>query len=332
MAGRFNFEPFASAGYRRYFLAALLAALGLWVCGPALEWIVLTQTGLAGAVGALQSVMIVAVALATLPSGVLTHRLGARTTLTISLGGMAVVCGLLVVAAAAGAVTFEVALVLNVALGVFDGLFGVPAALLIAQVVEPRLLGAAIGLSFLTSGLGRLVGGPLGGTIFQVAGPLPAFIPAVLGLAIAAVVIATTPVRKADDAHDRAPALRGLADAARWLVHNRPALAVAVLGALSGGSLFSYSALLPAFTRDLLHAESATLGLLTGAGGLGAIAGALVMDASAGGSGAGGRSWSCSSAPGSASPSWASRLCCPRPSCSPASSCCSRSSSGAPRS
>ena len=333
MAGRFNLEPFASAGYRRYFLAALLAALGLWVYGPALEWTILTQTGLAGAVGVLQSVLIVAVAIATLPSGVLTHRFGARATLTLSLGGMAAVIGLLVVATALNALTFEVALVLNFALGLFDGLFGVPAALLLAQVVEPRYLGAAIGLSFLTSGLGRLVGGPIGGIVLQVAGPLQAFVPAALALAVAAIVIATMPVpRKDDDHHDRAPALRGLVDATRWLLRNRPARSVALLGAMSGGSLFSYSALLPAFTRDLLHAEAATLGLLTGAGGLGAIVGALVMDASGRRLGRGRRPWSCWSGRRSASwPSASPPSCLPRSS-SRGSSSCSRSCSAAPRS
>ena len=78
MTGRLNLEPFASPGYRRWFVGATLAALAIWVYQPALEWIVLTQTGLAGAVGLLQTALIVAVALATLPSGFLTERFGAR--------------------------------------------------------------------------------------------------------------------------------------------------------------------------------------------------------------------------------------------------------------
>jgi MFS family permease len=51
-----------------------------------------------------------------------------------------------------------------------------------------------------------------------------------------------------------------------------------VLTTVSGLGVFCYTALLPAFTRDVLHADAATLGLLAGAGGVGVIVGAIVMD------------------------------------------------------
>lgn len=278
MSGRFNLEPFASPGYRRYFLAALLAALGLWVYSPALEWVILTETGLAGAVGVLQSTLIVAVALATLPSGLVTDRLGPRRTLAISLSGMGVVIAVVAALAALDALTFEIAIVLTFALGLFDGFFGVPATLLLAQVVEPRHLGSAIGLSFLTSGLGRLVGAPLGGAVLEVAGATQAFIPAAVAVGVSGLVILSAPIRRTEDHPERTAGLRGLGQAAAWLVRHPAARSVTLLAALSGLTIYSYGALLPSLTRDLLHSESATLGLLSGAGGLGAILAAVVMD------------------------------------------------------
>jgi MFS family permease len=279
VAGRFNLEPFQSPGYRRFFASSLIAALALWVYQPAFEWVVLIQTGRAGSVGLIQSTLIVAVALATLPSGLLVDRLGARRTITIALSGMGVVIGLVAALAYAGMLTFEMAIVMTFLIGIFDGLWGVPASLLLAQVVEPRYLGAAIGLSFLTGGLGRLIGAPLGGTVLEVAGATQAFAPAAVALGAAALVTAAIPLLTTEEHHDRTPGLRGLSQAARWLVHHPAARSVTLLGCLSGAAIFAYSALLPAFTRDVLQSESATLGLLTGAGGLGAIIGALVMDA-----------------------------------------------------
>jgi MFS family permease len=278
VAGRFNLEPFASAGYRRYFLGASLAALAIWVYQPALEWIVLTKTGLAGAVGLLQTSLIVAVALATLPAGVLTERFGARRTLALALVGIGVMVAIVALFAAANLLTFEAALVLTFILGLFDGLYGVPATLLLGQVVPARYLGSAIGLSFLTSGLGRVLGGPIGGATLEAFGPVQAFLPAAFALGLSALVILTTPLVNREEKPGRGTSASGVGDAARWLWSHPPALWVTVLGAVSGVSVFSYGALLPAFTRDNLHADAATLGLLAGAGGVGVILGAVVME------------------------------------------------------
>ena len=279
MAGRFNLEPLQSSGFRRFFASSLIASLALWVYQPAFEWVVLVQTGRAGSVGLVQSTLIVAIALATLPSGLLVDRLGARRTIMIALGGMGVVIGLVAILSNVGMLTFEVALVMTFVLGIFDGLWSVPASLLLAQVVEPRYLGAAIGLSFLTGGLGRLIGAPLGGAVLELAGATQAFAPAAVALGAAVVVTAAIPLLAKEEHHDRTPGLRGLGQAAHWLVRHPAARSVTLLGCLSGAAIFAYTALLPAFTRDVLKSESAILGLLTGAGGLGAIIGALVMDA-----------------------------------------------------
>lgn len=180
--------------------------------------------------------------------------------------------------AATGLLTFEAALVLTFVLGIFDGLYGVPATLLLGQVVEARYLGAAIGLSFVTSGLGRLFGGPIGGATLQAFGAVQAFVPAAIGLALSALVILTTPLLRAEERHERGAALSGVAEATRWIGRHPAALWVTVLTAMSGLSVFCYSALLPAYTRDNLHADAATLGLLAGAGGIGLIVGAVVME------------------------------------------------------
>jgi predicted MFS family arabinose efflux permease len=119
----------------------------------------------------------------------------------------------------------------------------------------------------------------VGGTTLQVAGPVAAFLPAAFGLFLAAVVIATTPTLRGNERRGRGGSAGGLLPALRYLRREPVVFGVTLLGTLSGASLFAYSALLPAFTRDELGGGAATLGLLSGAGGVGSIGGALAMDA-----------------------------------------------------
>ena len=102
MTSRFNLDPLGFAGYRRYLLATAFASLSLWIYEPALEWMVLRQTGATAAVGFIQTALIVPVALATLPSGLIVDRLGARRTVAISLSGIGAVVAIVGLLAASG--------------------------------------------------------------------------------------------------------------------------------------------------------------------------------------------------------------------------------------
>jgi MFS family permease len=276
---RFNLEPLRLAPYRRYLLATMLASLALWVYEPAVEWIVLRRTGSTAAVGFLQTVLIIPVALAALPSGLLADRLGPRRLLAVSLFGIAGAVAGVGVLGAFDNITFELAVLMTLILGIFDGLYGVPVQLLLNRMVEPRLLGSAIGLSMLTSGLGRLVGAPLGGFVLQAFGPAQAFLPAAAVLVISGIVFISIPVTDPREHGVTALAIGDLRDSLAWLRRERVALSVTALGAISAAFVLGYGALLPTVTRDLLHADAATLGLLSGAGGIGVILSSLTMEA-----------------------------------------------------
>ena len=278
MTSRFNLEPLSSPGYRRYLVAATLAALALWIYEPALEWIVLRTTGETAAVGLIQTVLIIPVAIASLPSGVLADRIGSRRMVAISLIGIGSVVACVGVLGLLNSITFEFALLLTLILGIFDGLFPVAAQLIVIRLVEPRFLGSAIGLSMLSNGIGRLIGAPLGGLVLQVLGPAQAFLPAAAILVLSGLVVLTIPVV---ERHDPLAASRGVGDvrdSVRWLWRQPTALAITVLGAIAAAFLYGYGALPPTITRDLLHADSGELGLLSGAAGVGAIASAITLE------------------------------------------------------
>jgi len=278
MTSRFNLEPLSSPGYRRYLVAATLAALALWIYEPALEWIVLRKTGETAAVGLIQTVLIIPVAIASLPSGVLADRIGSRRMVAVSLIGIGSVVACVGILGLLDSITFEFAILLTLILGIFDGLYPVAAQLIVVRAVEPRFLGSAIGLSMLSNGIGRLIGAPLGGLVLQVLGPAQAFLPAAAILVLSGVIVLTIPIV---ERHDPAATSRGLGDirdSVRWLWRQPTALAITVLGAIAAAFLYGFGALPPTITRDLLHADSGELGLLSGAAGVGAIASAITLE------------------------------------------------------
>ena len=169
-------------------------------------------------------------------------------------------------------------MLLTVVLGAFDGLYGVPIMLMLNHLVEPRHLGSAIGLSMLTTGVGRLIGAPIGGAVLQAFGPGPAMLPAAAGLGVSTLVVLTIALRPGEERSSAGMGLREVRDSVSWLLREPTALAVTLLGAVAAMFVFGYGALLPTVTRDLLHADSATLGVLTGSAGIGIIASALTME------------------------------------------------------
>jgi MFS family permease len=279
---RLNLVAFTSPAFRRYFLASTLASASLWMYGPAMDWIVLTQTGRTGAVGIVQTALLVALTISTLPAGALCDRFGPKRINAVALGGLAATVAGVEVLAATRTLTFETAAGASFLIGIFDGLWGVSAWILLPMSVSPRLLGSAIGLTYLTGGIGRLVGAPLGGAVLQVAGSV-AFIPTAVGLLAA--TAATLSMTGLAESAQRRPELAavggpriGFSAALYWIRAQPAALAVAVLALLAAGSITTYPALLPALTRDVLHGDSATLGTLSGIGGVGVILGSLALD------------------------------------------------------
>jgi hypothetical protein len=318
---RFNLQPFGAPAYRRYFVASAMASGALWIYQPSMEWTILGQTGRAGAVGLVQTTLIVALTLSTLPGGALCDRFGPKAVQVFSLLGLAAITGLVAVVANLGALTLETALLLTFALGIFDGLWSVSAWLILPLSVASAILGSAIGLTYLTGGIGRLVGGPLGGAVLQTAGTV-AFVPASVLLLGAALVMATVtglllpaddrrhgvahgevdPVPPPAPAASTAPAVPadahaptgapaaerpavaatpgvGLRSAVRWTLTEPGVAGVAFLSLLAAATISTYATLWPILTRDVLGAGAATLGLLSGASGIGVVVGSLTLEA-----------------------------------------------------
>ena len=231
-------------------------------------------------VGFLLIGLVVPVLVLTVPVGLVVDRFGPRRLLLpASIAAMALV-GVAALLTVWQGLQYPVALGLAIAEGVFFACWAIPAQVLGSRMVDREHMPSAIGLSMLPSGIGSSVGGLSGGFILQTAGPVAVFVLATVSLGLAAVAISGLPDLPGFGAATGRTLVAGqLRDAFAWVRTTPVAIAVIALGLAMGFFLMSRFGLVPEFVRDVLGAGPAALGLMVMAGGIGTIAGTVVVDA-----------------------------------------------------
>jgi MFS family permease len=257
------------AAYRRFIASAMATNAGLWLFETALFWLVLKQTGSSTAVGLILMGLLGPLILFALPGGMLTDRFGPHRLMLISCAGWTVLIITMAVIASRGPLTFPVALAAAILVGCFDSLWTIPGQVLVARVVEPRHMASAIALSPLQFGIGRIVGGLSGGALVGIVGPPVTFLVAA-GFVVAGVFAMAT-VREAEPQPVKAGDTVSVGDALHWVLSTPAVVALVLLGMCTALFAYSYLAVLPAVSRDLIHAGPDGLGMMTAAGGVGVI-------------------------------------------------------------
>ena len=271
-----DLEPFRVPAYRRYLLAATITSISLWTYTTSLSWTVLEDTGSAAIVALISMLMTLPLPFASIPGGMLTDRLGPRGPVLLALLLEAACVALTGLLAATGQLTVPLVLLIAFVFGTADGLQAVPSQVLVGRIVPPHAMASAIGLSMLTIGVGRIVGGTVGGALVDALGAQAAMLPAAVGVIAAAVTIRSLP---------RTPGMGGgarlsrddLREGLRWFRTTPGARALMLLGGVSALFVWPYLGLLAVVVRDQLGGSAADLGLLTASGGVGAILAALTM-------------------------------------------------------
>lgn len=158
-------------------------------------------------------------------------------------------------------------------------IFQMPAAQsLIADTLPEERVGNGVAFNTVGMNLAMIVGPLIGGILFKAFGPEGAYVViaslyCTSGLASLSIKIARTASSK-----QREPVLRSMLEALRYVKGNQviwAALLLAVMINFSGWTF--HTALMPIFARDVLETDSAGLGLLLFAFGIGALIGSGVL-------------------------------------------------------
>jgi MFS family permease len=266
----------AHRDYRRFFLGQLVSLVGTWMQSVAQSWLVYRLTGSAVLLGAVGFASQIPVFLLSPVGGVVADRYPRRAILLATQGAMMLLAFALAALTLAQRITVPEIVALAALLGVANG-FDVPArqSFLVELVPREDLLNAIALNSSMFNGA-RIVGPAIAGVLVAAVGEGWCFLAnAVSYLAVIAGLLTLRGTRAAPAAH--AGALAEIAEGFRFVAATPPIRSLLLLIGVVSLTGVPYVVLMPVVAGDVLHAGSGALGLLMGASGLGALAGALTL-------------------------------------------------------
>lgn len=273
-------SAFQHRNYRLYFLGQGISLVGTWLSRVAAPWLVYRLTGSEAMLGVVGFVSQFPAFILSPLGGVLVDRLDRRRVLVASQAVLMAISLLLAYLTASGQVTISWLIGLSALQGIATA-FDMPArhSLLVHVVPDRADLPNAIALNSALVNGARLVGPALAGLMIAWSGEAVCFL--VDGLSYVAVIGALLMLRLPSPDRSNAAGRKHIAAE----VHEGFAYAFAhpeiraVLVLLAATSLLgvSYLVLTPAIADKMLRGGSLTLGLLTAASGVGAIAGSAYL-------------------------------------------------------
>ena len=263
--------------FRWYWIAQWPTLLGTWMQVVALGYLVFNITGSSTAVAVVAAADGLPAVIFSPLGGVLADRLPRRRVLLVSQSVLGISSATLAGLALTGHASFAAITVVAVIYGSADSVDLPTRQALVSDIVDRRFLVSAMALSSTTMSATRIVGPSLAGLLIAVSGPGACFaLLAIAYLAPLGVLLLVIP--------DIPPQARGQTSAWRSLVDG---FALAVRDPLVRGIVIASAALsflgvsympyLPVLAKTQLHGDAAILGLLYSIGGIGGVAGGIVL-------------------------------------------------------
>jgi len=264
--------------FRIYFIGQSASLVGTWMQQIALAWLVYRLTGSPFMLGLASFVGHIPILFLAPLGGLWADRFDRRRTMLVtqvlSLLQAAVLAGLTF----AGWVEVWHLLVAAAFLGVVNAIdTPLRQSFLLELVGSREHLPNAIALNSLMMNASRLVGPPIAGVVLALAGEAWCF--TVNALSYLAVIASLAAIRVCG--LPRKPHtqgwLAGLKEAAQFAWHFLPTRTMLALVALVSFFANPYASLMPVFARDIFSGGADLLGVLVGAGSVGAVAGVLYL-------------------------------------------------------
>ena len=264
--------------YQLFFGGQLISLTGTWMQQIAQSWLVYRLTQSAALLGLVSFAGQIPVFLFAPIGGAVADRVSRHRIVVLTQTAAMVLAFILAALTLSGAVRVWHLFVLTTLLGIVNA-FDIPArqAFMVDMVGRDDLMNAIALNSSMVNGA-RVVGPAIAGGVVATVGEGWCFF--INGVSYIAVIVGLLlmhleHVRRVT--RSGASALADIADGFRFVGRTAPVRALLILLGVVSVTAMPYLVLMPVFADEILHGGAAALGLLTGASGVGALAGALSL-------------------------------------------------------
>tara|TARA_R110002049_G_scaffold305726_1_gene503099 strand:+ start:3611 stop:5254 length:1644 start_codon:yes stop_codon:yes gene_type:complete len=257
--------------------ASILSNFGQLILGVGVAWEMTRLTSVPGMVALVQTAMMLPLMLVALPAGAFADTFDRKRVAILGLCIAAFFGTILSVLAFLELTTPWVLLIFCSLIGTGVALYNPAWQSSIGEQVTPKDLPAAIALNTISYNVARSFGPAIGGLIVVAAGAQVAF--SVNALAYLPLILAFVLWKRVQIPSRLPPEKisRAMVSGVRYAFHSHP-----IRTALLRSFLFTFAgatatAMAPLIAKDLLGGTASTFGILLGAGGFGAVSGALLI-------------------------------------------------------
>lgn len=272
-----TFAALKRRNYRLYFIGQSISLAGNWMQSVAQSWLVLHLTGSGTALGIVTALQYGPTLFLGPYAGVLADRLPKRRILYITQGLSGLVALVLGVSVATGRATGELVYVMAAVLGFVTALDYPVRQTFFFELVGPREMLSAVGLSGMMTNLARVAGPAVAGILIATAGLAACFFvnAGTSVVSIACILLMRpaefTPVQALPGRHS-GTLREGLAYATRTPVVREVLVMMAVVGVLT----YEFGVTLPLLAKYTLGGEADALAWIMSSMGVGAAVGGLL--------------------------------------------------------
>ncbi len=271
------FAPLKEPTFRRIWSASLFSNFGHLMLGVAAAWEMTRLTDSKALVALVQSALMLPLMLVSLPAGALADMFDRRRIAMWGLGFSIAAASVLTGLSVAGMLTPWLLLLFCVLIGGGVALYSPSWQASIGEQVGAAQLPAAIALGTISYNVARSVGPALGGLLIVAAGAQMAF--AVNALFYIPLLLAFLVWRRVHQPSRLPPERidRAIISGVRYAMHAPPVRAIMLRTFAFTATGSASVALAPLVARELLGGNAGSFGVLMGAGGVGAVIGAMLV-------------------------------------------------------